>query len=72
MLRFLLVLIVFAVAVYLIVRMLQSRGLGPQQARPRRPQKPLPPPRPMGPDDDDDFLRDLDRKRRNPDDPPDA
>lgn len=66
MLKLLLVVILFGVAVYLTVRLLQRRGIAPQP--PRRPQ---PPPRVMGPDDDPDFLRDLDRKRRHPEDPDD-
>jgi hypothetical protein len=64
--KFLLVVIVFAVAIYLTTRMIQRRGVLPRSQAPRHP---TPPPRPMGPDDDDDFLRDLDRKRRHPEDP---
>jgi hypothetical protein len=62
-LRFLLVVILLAIAVYFTVRAIQRRGVAPT---PRRQQ---PPPRVMGPDDDPDFLRDLDRKRRHPEDP---
>jgi hypothetical protein len=62
-LKFLLVVILIAIAVYLTTRAIQRRGITPA---PRRRQ---PPPRPMGPDDDPDFLRDLDRKRRHPEDP---
>jgi hypothetical protein len=63
-LKFLLVVILVAVAVYLTVRVIQRRGIAPtpRSAPPR-------PPRPMGPDDDPDFLRDLDRKRKHPEDP---
>ncbi len=65
-LKFLLVVIIFAAAVYLTARAIQRRGLMP-------PPSPQPPPRPMGPDDDPDFLRDLDRrdkhKRKHPEDP---
>jgi hypothetical protein len=66
-LRFLLVVILIAVAVYLTVRVIQRRGVAPA---PRR-AKPSPPPRVMGPDDDPDFLRDLDRqrKKKHPEDP---
>ena len=68
-LRFLFVLILFAVATYLLVRVFQQRGLMPdkpiRQIRPTRPA----PPRIVAPDDDEDFLRDLDRKRLNPEDP---
>ena len=65
MLRFLLVVILVAIAVYLTVRAIQRRGIAPT---PRRPQAP-PPPRVLGPDDDPDFLRDLERKRKHPEDP---
>lgn len=66
MLRFLLIVALFALAVYVVTRLAQRRG-GARPQLPRR--RPQPPPRVMGPDDDDEFLRDLDRKRRNPDDP---
>ena len=64
MLKFLLVVILIAVAVYFTVRVIQRRGIAPPPRRPK-PQ----PPRVMGPDDDPDFLRDLDRKRKHPEDP---
>ena len=64
MLKFLLVVILIAVAVYFTVRAIQRRGIAPAPRRPK-PQ----PPRVMGPDDDPDFLRDLDRKRKHPEDP---
>ena len=62
MLKFLLIVILLAVAIYFSVRVVQRRGLLPE----RRPEQ-----RPLGPDDDPDFLRDLDRKRRRrkPEDP---
>ena len=65
MLKFLLVVILVAVIVYLTARAIERRGIAPA---PRRSQ---PPPRPLGPDDDADFLRDLDRKRKrkDPEDP---
>jgi hypothetical protein len=67
-LRFLLVVILFAVATYLIVRLMQERGLTtPQRPKPKR--KPSAPPKIVAPDDDEDFLRDLDRRRLNPEDP---
>lgn len=68
--KLLLVVIIFAAAVYLLVRVVQERGLpgapGGSGGRPGRPKKPRPsgPPPVLGPDDDPDFLRDLDRKRR--------
>jgi hypothetical protein len=74
-LRFLFVLVLLAVAIYLLVRVFQERsaagGTGRGLGAPRRPQGPRRPQRPriVAPDDDEDFLRDLDRKRRNPEDP---
>lgn len=64
MLKFLLVVILVAVMVYLTVRAIQRRGIAPPPPRPA-------PPRPMGPDDDPDFLRNLDRerKRKHPKEP---
>ncbi|HEY1133942.1 MAG TPA: hypothetical protein VGE77_05140 [Nocardioides sp.] len=64
MLKFALVLAVIAIGVYLLVRALEKRrpGGGGSIARPR-------PPRPMGPDDDPDFLWDLNKKVRRPRDP---
>jgi hypothetical protein len=63
--KFLLLVILIAVAVYLTVRAIQRRGIAPA------PRRRSPPPRVMGPDDDPDFLRDLDRqrKRKHPEDP---
>jgi hypothetical protein len=68
-LKVLFVLIIIAVATYALVRVTQRRGVTPPikspfaGARDRRPSGPL------GPDDDDEFLRDLDRKRLNGDGP---
>lgn len=62
--------ILFAIATYFLVRLLQERGLAPQQGtKPKPKRRPSPPPKIVAPDDDEDFLRDLDRKRLNPDDP---
>jgi hypothetical protein len=59
-LKLLLVVVILAVAIYAVIRLLQGRGAG---------EPPAPPPsRPVAPDDDPDFLRDLDRKRRQRDD----
>ncbi len=70
MLKLLVVVLVFATVTYLVARALQERGTGerPSKPRPKSPKRPGPPPRPMAPDDDEDFLRDLDRKRLNPPD----
>lgn len=58
MLKILLVVALVAVAIYLVVRATQ-RGTA---ALPKRAPKP-PPRRPIAPDDDVDFLRDLDRRK---------
>ncbi|MFT4289192.1 hypothetical protein [Nocardioides sp.] len=67
--KVLLVVILLVVAVYLLVRAVQRRGITPPPfpgtglaARPA-------PKGPVGPDDDEEFLRELDRKRLFPDDP---
>jgi hypothetical protein len=59
--KFFLVVVLVAVAIYLIVRVIQRRGVLPT-AKPT-------PPRAVGPDDDPDFLRDLDKKKKHPEDP---
>jgi hypothetical protein len=65
-LKVLLVVVLFAIATYCLIRVIERRGV----ARPvRRRPSPRPEPRPAAPDDDEDFLRDLDRKRRHPEDP---
>ena len=68
--KFLLVILVFAAVTYLVTRALQDRGPGerPSLPRPKAPKRPSPPPRSVAPDDDEEFLRDLDRKRLNPPD----
>ena len=68
MLKFLLFVILIAIAVYLTTRAIQRRGIAPPPRRRPRPTQQQPP-RVVGPDDDPDFLRDLDRKRRHPEDP---
>jgi len=52
--KFVLLVALIAVAIYLTVRVIERRGV---RRRPRRPTSP--PPRPMGPDDDPDFLSGL-------------
>ncbi len=72
MLKLLLVVAIFAVATYLITRALQDRGDGTPMRRPSLPKQfPRLPQqrRPVAPDDDEDFLRDLERKRRHRQDP---
>ena len=66
MLKLLLVVILLAAATYFTFRVIQRRGLTTgvrPTPRTRVPRGPL------GPDDDDEFLRDLDRKRLFGDDP---
>lgn len=68
MLKFLLILLLVAVAIYLAVRLTERRGNGRKTAqRPSRPRRE--PPRIVAPDDDPEFLRDLERKRRQKDEP---
>lgn len=67
MLKFLLVVAIFAAVTYFVTRRLQDRADAPE---PRRAARPTPPPRPLAPDDDEEFLRDIERRRRrNPPDP---
>ena len=65
MLKVLLVVVLFAVATYYLIRVIERRGV----SRPVRRSKPRPEQRPVAPDDDDDFLRDLDQRHRHPEDP---
>ncbi|MBM7508782.1 hypothetical protein JOE61_002596 [Nocardioides salarius] len=70
MLKFLLVVAVVGVVTYLAVRLMQRRLPGGGSPAPRRPLPgPKPKPRMVAPDDDEAFLRDLERKRRHPEDP---
>lgn len=66
MLKVLLVVVLFAVVTYYTIRVIERRGI----SRPvRRRPEPRVEQRPVAPDDDEEFLRDLDRKRRHPEDP---
>ena len=70
MLKLLLVVAVFAVVTYAVLRMLERRsGSGSPSTGGGRPRTGGSTRRPVAPDDDEDFLRGLDRKRRK--DPPD-
>ena len=69
MLKVLLVVVVFAVATYATLRLLERRGSAGSPGPLHGPRTRRPAPRPVAPDDDEDFLRWLDRKRRK--DPPD-
>jgi hypothetical protein len=68
-LKVMLVVLLFAALTYGLIRVLERRGIaGRPKGRGRAP-RPQPRPRPVAPDDDPDFLRDLDRKKRQPPDP---
>lgn len=53
------VVLILGAVIYAVVRLVQGPGPGRTPARPSRP---------VAPDDDPDFLRDLDRRRRQRDD----
>lgn len=59
--KFLLLVILIGVVVYFAVKAIYARIDPPQPGSSRR--------RPVAPDDDEDFLRDLDQRRRHPEDP---
>ena len=58
--KILLVVLLIALVIYGVTRAIERRGL----SRPQRPQRPQQPPRAVAPDDDPDFLADLDFERR--------
>jgi hypothetical protein len=62
--KFLLVVIVFAALVYTIFWLIERRR-GTTASAPRAPRRPTP--RSVAPDDDEDFLRDLNRRNRRRD-----
>ena len=73
--KILLVVLLIALVIYGVTRAIERRGL----SRPQRPQRPQQPPRAVAPDDDPDFLRDLERRKRreqehggDPETPPDG
>jgi len=59
--KFLLVIILFAGVVYAAFWLLERRRAGVRRTRPR---PASPQPRTVAPDDDEDFLRELNRRRR--------
>lgn len=65
MLQLLFVVIVVGLAVYATLRLLRQEGTDLPSLRPRS----RPVARRQAPDDDEDFLRDLDRRRLHPEDP---
>ncbi len=64
-----LVVLLFAALTYGLIRVLERRGIAKRPKGRGRAPRPQPRPRPVAPDDDPDFLRDLDRKKRQPPDP---
>ncbi len=69
MLKFLLVVILFAAAVYALMWALERRRTGGSGrpsglTLPNFPKSPRPPTKQVAPDDDEDFLRWLDKKRK--------
>ena len=68
MLKLLLVVVLLAVVTYAAFRALDRRGATGTPGPVAGPRSRRPAPRPVAPDDDEDFLRWLDRKRRK--DPP--
>jgi hypothetical protein len=69
--KFFLAIAVIAVAIYLVTRLIETRGhpfrRTPSTRRPLLPPRPQPG-RPLGPDDDPEFLRDLNRRRKKHED----
>ncbi|WP_110240984.1 hypothetical protein [Nocardioides gilvus] len=59
MLKILLVVLLIAVVIYGVTRVVERRGIKPPTMRRE-------PPRIVAPDDDPDFLWDLDRRKRHP------
>jgi hypothetical protein len=59
-----LVVAVIALVIYLVIRLVER--LAERRRGPRPPGGGRPAPRVSGPDDDPDFLRDLDRRRKRP------
>lgn len=65
MLKFVLVVAVFALVVYAVAWTIERRRFGSSGARPQRLRRPKQPPtKQVAPDDDEDFLRWLEQKRR--------
>ena len=67
MLRLLIYLVFLAAVLYAFFWLIDQRGSGGGDAEPRRrtPKNPGASGGPVGPDDDEDFLRELERRRRH-------
>jgi hypothetical protein len=65
-------LVLLVVAVVVVVLVMRAAGAPPGGGRARAPRRPGPPrpSRPLAPDDDPDFLRELDRRTRRDDGSP--
>ncbi|MDO7868606.1 hypothetical protein [Nocardioides jiangxiensis] len=74
MLKFLLIVVLLALAIYGCVMLVDRQLNGTRAGRPLLPRRPQQPRRPLGPDDDPEFLRQLNRrkppKREGPPDAP--
>jgi len=70
--RFVFVVVLFAGMVYLLVRLIDRRNGGSAVHGPTVGRQPGPGRRSIAPDDDEQFLRDLDRRRKNQGPPPEA
>ena len=65
---YLIVLVVVVVAVVLLMRAAAASGRGGGTPPVRAPRRPRPAARPLAPDDDPEFLRELERRARRDDD----
>ena len=66
---YLIVLVIAVVVVVLVMRAAAASGRGRGMPPVRAPRRPRPPARPLAPDDDPEFLRELERRRRRDDNP---
>jgi hypothetical protein len=66
--KFFLLIMAVAVVVYVVTRLIETRGHLFRRTSQRKPLLPprTSPNRPLGPDDDPEFLRDLNRRRKKP------
>jgi hypothetical protein len=66
---YLIVLVIAVVVVVLVMRAAAASGRGEGLPRSRAPRQPRPAARPLAPDDDPEFLRELERRARRDDNP---
>jgi hypothetical protein len=67
--KFVFVVLLLSVVTYLLIRVIERRGIS-RPGGPSRPAGPTAPRGPLGPDDDPDFIWGLNKKRRHPDEDP--